>query len=43
MPEEIWIEGRKKRLVADLMKRREAAIKDFDEKLAKLGYYPWYP
>ena len=26
-------------LVADRLKQREAAIKDFDEKLAKLGYH----
>ena len=38
--EEKAAEDRKKRLVADLLKQREAANKDFDEKLAKLGYHP---
>ena len=32
------VEARKKALIDDLLKQREAAIKDFDEKLAKLGY-----
>ncbi len=40
LAEEKAVEDRKKRVVADLLKQREAAIKDFDEKLAKLGYHP---
>jgi hypothetical protein len=32
------IEDRKQALIAELLKQREAAIKSFDEKLAKLGY-----
>jgi hypothetical protein len=32
------VEDRKQALIADLLKQREAAIKAFDEKLAKLGY-----
>jgi hypothetical protein len=39
LAEEQAVEGRKKLLVADLLKQREAALKDFDEKLAKLGYH----
>ncbi len=32
------LEDRKQSLIQELLKQREAAIKDFDEKLAKLGY-----
>ena len=32
------IEDRKQGLIADLLRQREATIKDCDEKLAKLGY-----
>jgi hypothetical protein len=32
------LEHRKETLIADLLKQREIAIKQFDEKLAKLGY-----
>jgi hypothetical protein len=32
------IEGRKQALIADLLKQKEAAIKEFDDKLARLGY-----
>ena len=32
------IEDRKQGLIANLLRQREAAITDFDEKLAKLGY-----
>jgi hypothetical protein len=32
------MEDRKKSLIADLLKQKEAAIKAFDEKLARLGY-----
>lgn len=32
------MEDRKQALIEDLLKQREAAMKDFDEKLAKLGY-----
>ena len=38
LAEEKAIEDRKKSLIADLLKQREAAIKAFDENLAKLGY-----
>ena len=34
------MEDRKQALIADLLKQREAAMKEFDEKLAKLGYKP---
>ena len=33
------IEDRKQGLIAGSLRQREAAIKDFDEKLAKLGYH----
>ena len=32
------IEERKQHLIDDLLRQREAANKEFDEKLAKLGY-----
>jgi hypothetical protein len=32
------VEDRKQAVIADLLRQREAAIKAFDEKLAKLGY-----
>ena len=32
------LEDRKQTLIQDLLRQREAAIKDFDEKLAELGY-----
>ena len=36
------MEERKQGLIADLLKQKEAAIKAFDEKLARLGYVaPW--
>lgn len=38
LAEEKAVEDRKKTLIAALLKQREAALKDFDEKLAKLGY-----
>ena len=38
LADEKAIEDRKQALIADLLKQKEAAIKDFDEKLAKLGY-----
>jgi hypothetical protein len=38
LADEKAIEDRKQALVADLLKQKEAAIKDFDDKLAKLGY-----
>lgn len=31
-------EDRKQALIADLLKQKEAAVKQFDDKLAKLGY-----
>ena len=39
LAEEKAVEERKKSLIADLLKQREAALKDFDERLAKLGYH----
>jgi hypothetical protein len=39
LADEKAIEDRKQALIADLLKQREAAIKDFDEKLAKLGHH----
>ncbi len=38
LADEKAIEDRKQALIADLLKQREAAIKAFDEKLARLGY-----
>ncbi len=38
LSEEKAIEDRKQALIADLLKQKEAAIKDFDDKLAKLGH-----
>ncbi|HXR75397.1 MAG TPA: hypothetical protein VN737_05445 [Bryobacteraceae bacterium] len=38
LADEKAIEARKQALIADLLKQKEAAIKDFDDKLAKLGY-----
>jgi hypothetical protein len=38
LSEEKAIEDRKQALIADLLKQKETAMKDFDEKLAKLGY-----
>jgi len=31
-------EDRKQTLIADLLKQKEAVLKEFDDKLAKLGY-----
>jgi len=39
LAEEKAIEDRKQALIADLLKQKEAAIKDFDGKLEKLGYH----
>ncbi|MDX2181423.1 MAG: hypothetical protein SFV18_17645 [Bryobacteraceae bacterium] len=38
LAEEKAVEDRKKTLIAALLKQREAALKDFDEKQSKLGY-----
>lgn len=38
LAEQKSMEDRKKALIADVLKQREAAIKSFDERLAKLGY-----
>ena len=38
LAEQKSMEDRKKVLIADLLKQKEAAIKAFDEKLAKVGY-----
>jgi hypothetical protein len=40
LAEEGAVEDRKKSLIADLLKQREASLKDFDDKLAKLGHHP---
>jgi hypothetical protein len=39
LTEQKSLEDRKQALIADLLKQKEAAMKDFDEKLAKLGYH----
>lgn len=39
LAEEKAVEERKKRLIAELLKQREAALKDYDDRLAKLGYH----
>lgn len=39
LAEEKAVEERKKRLISDLLKQREAALKDYDDRLAKLGYH----
>lgn len=39
LAEEKAVEERKKRLIADLLKQREVALKDYDDRLAKLGYH----
>jgi hypothetical protein len=33
------VEDRKQAVINDLLKQRDAAVKAFDEKLAKLGYH----
>jgi hypothetical protein len=38
LADEKAIEDRKQALIADLLKQKEAAIKAFDENLARLGY-----
>ena len=38
LSEQKSMEDRKQSLIADLLKQKEAAIKSFDERLAKLGY-----
>jgi len=38
LTEEKSLEERKKALIDDLLRQREAALKSFDEKLAQLGY-----
>jgi hypothetical protein len=38
LSEQKALEDRKQALIADLLKQKEATIKEFDEKLAKLGY-----
>lgn len=39
LAEEKAIAGRHKQLVDDLLKQKAEAIKDFDDKLAKLGHH----
>jgi hypothetical protein len=38
LAEEKAFEDRKQALIADLLKQKEASMRDFDDKLAKLGY-----
>ena len=38
LTEQKSLEDRRQALIADLLKQRENAMKDFDAKLAKLGY-----
>jgi hypothetical protein len=38
LSEQKAIEARRQELIKDLLRQKEAAIKDFDEKLAKLGH-----
>ena len=38
LSDEKSVVDRKKALIDDLLKQRDAAVKSFDEKLAKLGY-----
>jgi hypothetical protein len=38
LADEKALQDRKQALVAELLKQKEAAIKEFDDKLAKLGY-----
>ena len=38
LTEQKSLEDRKQALIAELLKQKEAAIRDFDEKLAKLGH-----
>jgi hypothetical protein len=38
LAEQKAFEDRRKQLIEELLRQKEAAIKDFDEKLAKLGY-----
>ena len=40
LAEQKSMEDRKQALIEDLLKQKEAAMKEFDEKLAKLGYEP---
>ncbi len=39
LSEEKSLEDRKQALIADLLKQKEATIRDFDDKLLKLGYH----
>lgn len=39
LAEEKAVEKRKKRPIADLLKQRDAALKDFDDRLAKLDHH----
>jgi hypothetical protein len=39
LTEQKSLEERKKALIDDLLRQREAALKTFDEKLAQLGYH----
>jgi hypothetical protein len=39
LSEQKLLEDRKQALIADLLKQKEAAMKEFDDRLAKLGYH----
>jgi hypothetical protein len=39
LSDEKAIEDRKQALIADLLKQKEAAMKEFDDRLAKLGHH----
>ena len=38
--EQKTLEDRKQALIADLLKQKEAAMQEFDDRLAKLGHHP---
>lgn len=40
LSEQKMLENRKQALIAELLKQKEAAIRSFDDQLAKLGYVP---
>lgn len=39
LAEQKAVETHRQELIKDLLRQKEASIKDFDEKLAKLGYH----
>ncbi len=38
LSEKQQLESRRQELIKDLLRQKEAAVKDFDDKLARLGY-----